>query len=167
MLAYTQEELSLQKEIISADIGFIGAWVSYERHLNSLFTLKSAVGLEGGFGQGYFSDGKTYFAFTPTFKIEPRYYYNFLRRVQLNKKTAYNAANYFAFAARYFSNLVTLTNVDGLYVQKGLSLIPKVGIKRTLGQRINFEFALGVGAYFSSSPIQTAVGFDVRLGYNF
>ena len=101
-LAFSQDkETSLEKEIISADIGFLGTWINYERHLRGLFTLKSQLGLEGGFGSSDIIGVNTYFAFIPTIRAEPRYYYNFNRRVMKEKKTLFNAADYFAVTIAY------------------------------------------------------------------
>lgn len=166
-LTFSQDnKTSLNKEIVSVDIGFLGTWINYERHLDGLFTLKSAVGLEGGFGQGFISEGKSYFAFTPTIRAEPRYYYNFNRRVKLEKKTSYNAANYFALTVLYVPDLFTISNVPGYEFQSGVALEPKWGIQRTIGKRFNFQFAFGASTYFSKSKTSISPVFDFRFGYN-
>jgi hypothetical protein len=163
---------SLKKEIVAVDIGLLGIWINYERHLGRLFTLKSTLGLEFGFGNinGFVPDGypNNYYAFTPSVRVEPRYYYSFNRRVNLGKKTSYNASNYFAFTATYIPNLFTISNVPDLGVQSGVSLIPKWGIKRTIGQRVNFEFAFGFGVvhFFDSAVTEAGFGLDLRFGYN-
>ena len=168
VLAFSQEyDTSLKKDIFSVDIGFFGAWVNYERHLDGLFTLNTELGLDGGFGVD-FMHGE-YVAFAPTIRVEPRYYYSFNRRVRLGKKTSYNASSYIAFTSLYLSNLFTISNVSGLEAATGLYLIPKWGIKRTIGQRLNFEFALGIGAgpFFGKDKIEATAGIDLRFGYNF
>ncbi|MEO6583807.1 MAG: hypothetical protein ABIO05_05755 [Ferruginibacter sp.] len=157
------EDTVLKKDIISIDIGFVGVWINYEKHIKKLFTLKSQVGLEGGFLVG---SSVNYFILTPTLRLEPRYYYNFNRRVNAGKKTSYNASNYLALTMMYIPNLFSISNVSGLEVEKGFSLIPKFGIKRTLGQRMNFEFAIGAGPWFSESGQKGTVGLDIRYGYN-
>ena len=161
-----QYENSLEKDIISADIGFIGTWVNYEKHLNGLFTLKSSLGLEGSFGQGFISEGKTWIAFIPTVRLEPRYYYNLNRRLNLGKKTLFNGANYFAVTAAYYSGLI-ISNVSDITSEKGISLTPKWGIQRTIGQKISFQFAFGPGIYITKVNTGTTFGLDLRLGYNF
>lgn len=164
--AFSQdEETSLKKDIISAGIGLFTVVINYERHLGGLFTLKSELGLGFGFGQDPFSNG-TYYVFTPMVIVEPRYYYNFDRRVERGKKTSYNASNYFALTAGYFFKPFVISN--GLYgeYQGGASLIPKWGIKRTIGRRLNFEFALGVGLSFSKAETTAGYGLDLRFGYN-
>lgn len=165
---------SLKKDIVAVDIGLLlpGIWINYERHLGGLFTLKSELGLGFGFGltQGFVPDDypNNYYAFTPIVRAQPRYYYNFNRRVSLGKKTSYNASNYFAFSAEYISNLFTISNVSGLGVERGVSLIPQWGINRTLGQRVNFEFAFGFGVAhsFDRAKTEESWGLDLRFGYN-
>ncbi len=162
---------SLKKEIVAVDIGLPGVWINYERHLGKPFTLKSEFGFEFGFGDinGFVPDGypNNYYFFTPTIRLEPRYYYSFNRRVDLGKKTSYNASNFFAFTATYIPNLFTISNVPGLGVQSGVSLIPKWGMKRTIGQRVNFEFAFGFGIvhFFDRAVTEAGFGLDLRFGY--
>ena len=163
-MVFSQEmETFLKKNIFSADIGLFGVWVNYERHLGGLFTFKSEAGLEVGFGQDFFSG--EYFVLTPDLVAEPRYYYNFNRRVKSGKKTSYNASNYFALTVNYFSNPFIISNVHYKIFQSEFSLVPKWGIKRTIGQRLNFEFAFGGGLYFNKSETNAGFGLDLRFGY--
>lgn len=161
-----EKETQLTKSIISADIGFLGIWVNYERHLGGLFTLKSGIGFEGGFGISSSLDVDNYFILIPTLRAEPRYYYNFSRRVQKEKKTSFNAANYIAVSATYISNLFTISNVSYLDVLSGISIVPKIGIQRTIGRRANFQFAIGAGPFFSEQKTMIIPGVDLRFGYN-
>lgn len=166
LLAFSQDnETVLKKDIISADIGLLSIWLNYERHLDGLFTLKSALGLGFGFEKGAYIDGTNYF-FTPIVIVEPRYYYNFNRRVERGKKTSYNASNYFALTAGYFFKPFVISNSPYGEYQSGASLIPKWGIKRTIGRRWNFEFAFGVGLSFSKVKTTAGYGLDLRFGYN-
>jgi hypothetical protein len=163
-IIFSQEmETSLKKNIFSADIGLFGVWVNYERHLGGLFTLKSEAGLEVGFGQDFFLGN--YFVLTPNFVAEPRYYYNFNRRVKSGKKTSYNASNYFALSLNYFSNPYIISNDQYKIFLSEFSLMPKWGIKRTIGRRLNFEFAFGSGFYFSKAEANAGLGLDLRFGY--
>ncbi len=168
--AFSQdEETSLKKDIISADIGLLTVGINYERHLGGLFTLKSRLGLGFGFNFGQdFINGGTYhdYFFTPIVIAEPRYYYNFNRRVEKGKKTSYNASNYVALTASYFFKPFVISNDSYGEYQGGASLIPKWGIKRTIGRRWNFEFALGVGLAFSKTQTTVGYGLDLHFGYN-
>ncbi len=167
-LSFSQEkETSLKKEIGSVDIGFFGTWINYERHLNGLFTLKSQLGLEGGFGSSHAIGVNTYVAFIPTIRAEPRYYYNFNRRVNNEKKTLFNAADYFAVTVAYYPDLFIIANVSDLTFESGVYLIPKWGMQRTIGQRINFQFAFGAGVFFGKFRTGSSFGLDLRFGYNF
>ncbi|MEO6219833.1 MAG: hypothetical protein ABIO81_05355 [Ginsengibacter sp.] len=155
---------TIRKNSISADIGFVGSWLNYEKQIKQLLTIKTSIGAEGGFS---FGPSTNYFALTPTLRLEPRYYYNFNRRVKLEKKTLYNAANYFAVTFLVIPNLFTISNAAGVEFESGLHVIPKVGIKRTIGQRMNFEFGIGYGPFFGENGIDGAVGADIHIGYNF
>ena len=166
-LAFSQDkETSLKKDIISADIGLFTVWINYERHLGGLFTLKSQLGLGFGWGQDFFSNG-SYYTFIPIAIAEPRYYYNFNRRVEKGKKTSYNASNYFALAPMYFFKPFIISNnpYEEEY-QSTAALIPKWGMKRTIGRRWNFEFGLGPGVSFSNAETNATYWIDLRFGYN-
>ncbi len=165
LLAFSQEDESvLKKDIISADIGLLSVWLNYERHLSGDFTLKSSLGVGFGLEKGSNIDG-TIYSFTPIVRAEPRYYYNFNRRIEKGKKTVYNAANYFALTAQYLFKPFITTNSPYRTYQGEASLVPKWGIKRTIGQRFNFEFAFGVGLSFSKAETNGHVAIDLRFGY--
>jgi hypothetical protein len=165
-LAFSQDtKTTLKKDIVSVELGLFTAFINYERHLDGLFTLKSELGLGVGFGRDFFSGGE-YFVFTPIVILEPRYYYNFNRRVERAKKTSYNASNYFALAAGYFSNPFIVSNVQHKVFQSEVFFAPKWGIKRSVGRRFNFEFAFGAGLYFSKAETDAGFGLDLRFGYN-
>jgi hypothetical protein len=159
------KDASLKKDIMSAEIGLFTASLNYERHLGGLFTLKTGVGVGVYFGQDFFS-GNTYWEFTPIVIAEPRYYYNFNRRVQRGRKTSYNASNYLALSVSYFSNPVVVSGMNYHIRQSAFSLIPEWGLKRTLGKRMNFEFAIGYGLTYTLHEFGTGVGLDLRFGYN-
>ena len=158
------DQPSIKKNIVSVDIGLFGTWINYEKQLKEVFTVKSSLGLEGGF---VFGSSINYFTLTPTLRLEPRFYYNFKRRVKMKKKTSFNASNYFAVTLLYIPNLFTISNVSGLEYESGVHVIPKFGIKRTIGQKVNFEFAIGAGPYISKGRVEAALGLDLRFGYNF
>ena len=167
IMSYSQENnQSLKTDIVAIDIGFVGGWLSYERHMTDLFTLKSEVGLPLIYVQTSLDD-KSYYVSSPSVKIEPRYYYNFNRRVASKKSTNYNAANYFALSAIYIPGLFTISNHTGLEAARSLRLIGKWGIKRIIGQRFNFEFAIGMGAgeLLTNDKVELVAGLDLRFGY--
>ena len=166
-LSFSQNDAtSLKKSITSAYINILAPGVSYERHLHGLFTLRSALEFYYNFGQNFF-DGGTYFILTPALISEPRYYYNFRRRVEKGKKTSYNASGYFALTASYATDLVIQSN--SAYTRGGnpeFLLIPKLGFKRTVGRKFFFEVAAGIGINVRKKKTSEVSGLDVRFGYN-
>lgn len=139
-----EQKGSLQKGLASVDIGFLGSWLTYERQVSSQLTLHTQLGLEGGlFGGG----GDFNYAFTPTISVEPRFYYNFNERVAKQKKTINNSANYFTLTGTYIPGLFTVTN-DDIEADAALNLIPKWGLRRTIGKNFKFDFAVGYGVAF-------------------
>ena len=44
--------------------------------------------------------------------------------------------------------------------------MPKWGIQRTIGRRVNFQFAIGGGLFFSNDKPVAFTGIDLRFGYN-
>jgi len=163
-LAFAQEQKeSLEKGLASIDIGFLGSWLTYETQVSNQLTLNTQLGLEGGFFGG---GGDFNYAFTPTISVEPRFYYNFNKRVVKKKKTINNSANYLTITGTYIPGLFTVTN-DDVEADAAFNLIPKWGLRRTIGKNFKFDFAVGYGVAFREYETTGQFGLDLRIGYIF
>jgi len=147
---------SVQAAIIPLGVGY-----GYEHALSKKFTLNTELMLSGGLS-GVFG-----VVMSPTLRVEPRFYYNYLKRSGRGQKILNNSANFLSLSIENRFNAYII-NVD---VKKGLNLIsviPKWGQRRAIGQHFFFEWALGVGASYNRlDKFKVAPGIDVRFGYAF
>ena len=142
---------------------FIGLSYAYEQSISQKSTINFELMLAGGFGSSFINGD--YWLITPIIRVEPRYYYNYLKRIDKGKKVINNSANYLSLSADYQFGTSIGNNAQALQT---FSLIPKWGLKRTIGNHFIFEFATGLGAY--TSEIETwkpTLGLDLKFGYSF
>lgn len=142
---------------------FLGLSYAYEHG----YARESAINLEltlaGGFGSSIIRDD--YWLIGPVLRLENRYYYNYLYRMEKGKKTVNNAANYLALSADYVPGISIGKNAEA---QASFTVISKWGLKRALGNHFIFEFAAGVGAmYLENDGWDLALAIDLKFGYTF
>ncbi|WP_133273497.1 hypothetical protein [Hymenobacter radiodurans] len=146
--------------IHSAKTAVLGLSYAYERALTPLTTLNTELILNGALEV---REGSYFFALAPVLLVEPRYYYNFLKRSNKGKNTANNSANYLALGGSY---VFGATVGDRVSVQQGVSVVPKWGLRRPLGQRFFFETAIGLGIQKRAKlDMEPALGLDIKFGY--
>lgn len=161
ILAYAQNDKV--QNVHSLKVTFIGLSYAYEQSISQKSTVNFELMVAGGFGSSFISGD--YWLITPIIRVEPRYYYNYFKRIAKNKKTINNSANYLSLSADYQFGTSIGNNAQAL---RTFSLIPKWGLKRTIGNHFIFEFATGIGAY--TSEIETwkpTLGLDLKFGYSF
>ncbi|AWH85813.1 hypothetical protein HYN59_12170 [Flavobacterium album] len=142
---------SVEKSIKGIQIGDNGLVFNYEFKLSNKFTLRTETGYNVFIftGDNNWTVGekdKSSLAALPTFTVEPRWYYNLDRRVRKGKDIARNRANYVSLFVNYnggwgafkFDNRIDQAP-DFVYI------IPEYGLRRTLGQRFNYELGGGIG----------------------
>ncbi|PQJ76669.1 hypothetical protein [Polaribacter glomeratus] len=90
--------------------------------------------------------------------------YNFEKRNEKGKNTNNNSANYFSKEIFYVSDLLSSTNRNNLTINKAFGLIPKYGLRRALSEKLNFEFAFGLGYSWGGNNINgIASSIDLRI----
>ena len=142
---------------------FLGLSYSYEQSISQKSTINYEFMLAGRFGSGY--PNGNYWLIVPVMRVEPRYYYNLITRYDKGRKTMNNSANYLAISADY--QLGTSIGSRASSVST-LNVIPKWGMKRTIGQHFIFEFAAGIGAQKSEyTNWKAEPGLDLKFGYSF
>jgi len=152
----------------SAKAGLIGAWLGYEKAITSDITINGEIGYEGGLFYSSWANNDVNYVFTTTLSLEGRYYYNFNRRIEKNKNTMNNAANYLAFETTFTPDWGTSSSADNINVLRTFSVIPKYGFRRNLADKINFEFAAGPGyQWVEKGDGGVIFGLDVRFGFVF
>lgn len=160
-LASAQIDRTINSSTLKAT--FLGLSYSYEQSIAQKSTINYEFMLAGGFGSGYMNGN--YWLIVPVMRVEPRYYYNFTKRFEKGKKTINNSANYLSISSDYQFDTGIGSNASSIST---ISLIPKWGMKRTIGKHFIFEFAAGVGVQKSENKNwKAAPRLDLKLGYSF
>ena len=142
---------------------FLGLSYSFEQTMSQKSTINYEFIMAGGFGSDFINGN--YWLIVPVIRVEPRYYYNLTKRYDKGRKTINNSANYLSFSADYQLGTGIGSNASSISTFK---LIPKWGMKRTIGNHFIFEFAAGVGAQKSeNNNWKSTPGLDLKLGYSF
>lgn len=150
-------------ELLSAELGAMSLSLSYERALGRQFSVNALAVLSSTLYGG--ESGLNYFV-SPVFSLKPRYYYNFDKRARKGRKVINNSADFLMLSGSYYSDFFTITNTDR-QERNFLLLTPMWGMRRTLGKRITFEFALGYGLVLRDNGARGMAEIDLRLGYVF
>ncbi|MDZ4148260.1 MAG: hypothetical protein U1C58_08255 [Flavobacteriaceae bacterium] len=171
-LSFSQQA-TVEKSIFGAQTGFLGVWINHEARLSPKFALRSEIGLEAGYAGGSFQNDIFFFA--PTLKLEPRYYYNLQKRSDKGKNIAKNSGNFLAINTVYTPDWFVISSESNLRVVETLSIIPKWGIRRVVGEHFTYEAGIGIGYQYSNykqlgfSQNESDVNGDLhlRIGYTF
>lgn len=142
---------------------FLGVSYAYEQWLTQRSTVNFELIVAGGFGSNIIRGD--YWLIAPIIRVEPRNYYNFVKRHNRGRNTLHNAANYLSFSVDYQPGISIGKNNRAL---RELSLIPKWGLRRGIGKHFIYEFATGIGVYHSEvEDWQPIWGIDLKLGFAF
>ncbi len=159
------QETQKLESFFSVKAGLIGVWAGYEFPVSKSITIETEIGYQGGLLGGTCRDLE--YIFTSNFSAEPRYYYNFFKRIEKGKMTRLNSANFLALELSYFPNLLTSTNKDNIKVEKTFNVIPKWGLRRSLSSQFFFDFAIGIGVAFHEKGSSGTGALDIKFGYAF
>lgn len=164
-----QETASVEKSIFGIQTGFFGTWVHNESKLSNQISLRSEIGLDLGIiGNSSTND----FLMVPSFRVEPRWYYNLDKRSAKGKNIKNNSGNFLSLTTTYNPDWFVIPEKNNLNFISSVSVIPKWAIKRTYGNHFTFETGVGVGYIFYTEDygdINGEVGADLhlRIGYTF
>ena len=157
------QDSSVEKSIFGIQLGAVGVWAQNEFKLAKEFAFRTELGLRAGFGKNYYYLG-------PEILIEPRWYYNLVRRDSKTKEISNNSGNYIFLLTGFSPDWVIITNSDNLNADNALFVIPSWGLKRNLGDRFNFEIGGGVGYSYSFVDFEhgehdIVVNVHLRIGF--
>lgn len=141
----------------SVKAGFPTITYSYEHAIGKQVTINLETGVNWSW---QYSNNHTKLSFSPVLRVEPRIYYNVNRRFK-NDRFNNNSASFFCATA---SIEPTIFEEDHRSV---LSIIPKWGFRRALGNNFIFEPQIGAGMYFYRKSTLFAPGLDIKFGYLF
>lgn len=171
------QSASVEQSIYGIQIGFLGIWVHNETKLSNSFALRSEFGLDVGFsGVSYFDpstpNGTTYI-YTPVITLEPRWYYNLNSRLEKGRSIENNNGNFVGLKISFNPDWLVISNMDGVSVPNQISIIPKWGIKRSIGRHFTYEAGIGLGYHdildpkYNDEDDHVALDLHVRIGYTF
>lgn len=164
----TNKTPSVEKSFFGIQAGLFGAFVYNESKLSNNIALRTEVGMLMGLWGGT-AFPKTGIVFTPTISIEPRYYYNLERRVKKGKNITTNSANYFSLKTNYNPDFFVISNYDNVKVNSHITVVPKWGLRRSIGSNFDFEISTGLG-YTYDFEVKEGRGYidlGARIGYHF
>lgn len=157
---YCQSENRIQN-IHSGKLTILGASYAYEHSLFEQAVLNIELILIGGFGNNYIYG--EYWVVVPNIRIEPRYYYNFNKRILKEKNNLNNAANYIGLSIDYQPSISIGENAQAT---EYLSFVPKYGIRRNIFKFLYFEGAIGIGVFLTRQfENEFDLSVDIKLGF--
>ena len=144
----------------SFKVTYPGFAYAYEQPISVRSVLNMEFSLSAG--SGYTWTNGTNWAIYPSFRIEPRHYYNLLKRQSKEFIITNNSADYIALAVDYQPGLSLGGNIEPIQY---IALMPKWGLRRTIYNNFFIEFAIGYGVYKSEIKNWTGVpGLDLKVG---
>ncbi|MRI63447.1 hypothetical protein EDM00_05515 [Ornithobacterium rhinotracheale] len=147
LFVFNTSQAQVEKNITGMQLGLLGLDVYNEARLSDQVALRSQLALNAGIWGGSVYD-KTGFILLPELSLEPKYYYNIVKRGKKGKNTKNNGANYLSMQVNYSPNWFAISNYDDLNIKNVISFIPTFGIRRNFAQDFNYEFKFGVGYGF-------------------
>ncbi|SIT05370.1 hypothetical protein SAMN05421766_10830 [Zobellia uliginosa] len=167
---------TVEKSTYGIQTGILGLWFHNESKLSDHIALRSEVGLDAGFfGGSVFYDDGTGYLLIPSISVEPRWYYNLKKRASKAKNTADNAGNFVSLKTSFLPDWFVISNYENINVINQLTIIPTWGIRRNIGNHLNYETGIGIGyrysfaknAGFSENEGDVAANLHLRIGYRF
>lgn len=169
-VSFSQEKnnISVEKSIFGVQTGILGFWAHNEFRLSNEIALRSEVGLDLGISANS-NDTKT--VLIPSFRIEPRWYYNLKKRVEKGRNISKNSGNFLALNLTYNPDWFYIGGEKNVEIISILAIVPKWGIKRTIGKHFTYEAGIGLGGFIVLNDYETdnniALDLHARLGYTF
>lgn len=171
----TAQNVSVEKSIWSIQTGFLGIWLNNELKLSESIALRSEFGLDLDVFDTDFGNASNYFL-TPVITLEPRWYYNFKKRVKKNKRTDGNSSNFIALKTSYHPDWFVISQYENISIVSDISFVPTWGIRRNIGKHFGYETGVGLGYRYIFYANQTDYGenegelwfnLHLRIGYNY
>ncbi len=178
-LAKAQEQVSVEKNLNSVQLGLLSLSYQNEMRLERKTTLRSEIGLVSGTSIKEYPDGQKEksFLIVPFVNVEPRWYYGLDRRSRLKRNTKNNSSNFVSLLTSFVSSGTTLVNTKDFEAAPFVSIVPEFGIRRTSPSGHFFsEYSAGFGYqhnFFNKSLTylyeenQTIIDFQFKMGYIF
>lgn len=167
-----QQKASVEKSIYGIQVGTLGFWGHNESRLSNSIAIRTEVGMVFGFA---INSSRSLFLLTPEIIVEPRWYYNLNKRVRKSRSINNNSGNFLALKTSFNPDLFVISNVDNVSVNNQFFIIPKWGIKRSIGNHFTYEAGIGIGyhytfkdaKYYRKNKEELGADIHLRIGYTF
>lgn len=167
---------SVENSLWGVQVGIHPFAIYKETKLTTTINLRSEL----GFGVAWAKNGSYQYsdqwAIIPCIVLEPRFYYNLKKRLEKNKRIDGNSGNFVSLYIGFEPGFGIVSKNVNLFPT--LSTIPMWGLKRNIGEKFNFETALGIGyswtyekyTQFNGNKIRntaTDIAFGLRLAFGY
>lgn len=87
---------------------------------------------------------------SPLLYVEPRWYYNFIKRQRDKKKVVFNSSNYLGMYVGYRFWPIVNKNLSN---EGNFFLVPNIGFQRTVGKRVTVDPKFGYSFLFNGAGV--------------
>ncbi len=162
----TNNRMPSIQSLHSLKLSILSISYTYEKALKNQFSINSELILSGSIGAETSKNNFQLFGATSSLiSIEPRYYYNYLKRVNSNKKTINNSANFITLHTSYLFWSQNFKNILSKPKQS-FDFIPEWGGKNALNNKFSIEYKIGLGITTENFvKFSSALGLGFKLCY--
>jgi hypothetical protein len=176
-LTVNAQEAKVEKSFFGIQTGVLGLWIHNESRIGKKISLRSEIGINGVFWQGFdiYEGDKSGFYLGPVITLEPRYYYFLGKRSSKQKSISYNSGNFFSLHTSYQPDWFAISNQD-LNTVSTIFIAPTWGMRRNIGtSSFNYEVGIGLGYRYNFYKAEgytknngdAAANLHLRIGYTF
>lgn len=167
---------SVEKSIFNVQTGILGLWINNETKITNSIALRTELGIDAGYIGGEIHEENSGLFLVPDINIEPRWYYNIVKRTSKNKIISNNNFNFLTTTLSFHpDSFIIQKKGNEINVRNQISLTPKWGIRRNIGKsNFNYEIGFGVGyriifqkKYGYENKKEPNYDLHLRIGYNF
>ncbi len=166
---------SVEQSTFGIQTGFLGIWAHNEKKLSNQIALRSELGFDTGVWGDDSNDGIG-FLLAPVITLEPRWYYNLIKREIKSRRIDGNSGNFISLKTSYHPDWFVLSDYDNVSIISNISIVPTWGIRRNIGYHFTYETGIGIGyvyyyyakdlRYLENESKATA-NLHLRIGYRF
>ncbi|MDR3253266.1 MAG: hypothetical protein LBT35_06880 [Tannerella sp.] len=162
----------VEKSFWGVQTNLLGLWAHTETRLTNKLAFRTEAGVDAGYWYSntlWFGERSGY-ALIPVLTLEPRLYYNILKRQAKGKNTVHNSANYLSLKTSVHPSFGIVAHNYEVYGD--LIILPSWGIRRHIGRHFNYELGIGAGYEYvfpkngDRGHVDFVIGLNLRIGYS-
>jgi len=124
--------------------GFLGGWLYNEASIANDKTLRVELGINMWFYESF--GNQPYFY--PSLSVEPRWYYNILKREKKNKSINKNSADFISIKGGFVPEFAHVPIKSGYSFSNSFAIVAGWGLRREIAKNVFAELGIGVGYEF-------------------